>query len=108
MSPATTKSLALLILAMQQLELAHTSSAQLILNAQLNAQLMHNVQNMLLTTNFTIIANLDIATFKPVLAKPSMIPKPTARNAILIANLTLTATPQNAYGLEPNINANTL
>jgi hypothetical protein len=99
-------SFVLLILAMQQQELAATFSAPLILNAQFLVELMLNAENGLSITNSTTTAKLLFVTLNLVLVLLQTTTKPIARNAKLNANQVPIAILQHVFGLETNINAN--
>jgi hypothetical protein len=100
--------LALLILAMLQPENASTSSRLLLLNVLSHAKLMLNAESMLLTTSSTQTAKSLFVTRLSVLVLLRTMTRPTVKNAIKIVNQIPTVIPLHAFGLEPNINANTL
>jgi hypothetical protein len=100
--------LAQLILAMLQPENASTSSKLHTHNVPFNAKLMLNVESMLLTTNSTKTAKSLFVTRPLVLALQRLTTRPTASNAIKIVNQITTVILLLAFGLELNINANTL
>jgi hypothetical protein len=100
--------IALLILAMQPLENANSFSLHLSQNALFNAKLLLNAVNTLLTTISLLTAKSLIVILNLDLAKLKMITRLIARNVNWIVNQAQTVMLLLAFGLEPNINANTI
>jgi hypothetical protein len=100
--------LALLTLVMRILEPAAMSSLLPTLNALFHAKSMHNAQNGQLITTSSATANLQFATQSSEHVLQKMTIRPTARNASLLVILVLTAILLLVFGLETNINVNTL